>query len=198
MLLIRLEVSISCLNLWFLQRYDGGLSWLLISLANPPLLCRTEHFELWRMKTWENNNAKILLSQNSTNWGLRAFLYQPGPPHAGGHSEKWPWETPSHSWRLLLPELHLFWFIAFSSGIPASHPVHLHSLFFPFLSAFHLLPSNSFFLFFSGSPLPPRHSLGTSTAPINRVQALLCLAELGWLFMLQTLSIFSDPLEVEG
>lgn len=83
-------------------------------------------------------------------------------------------------------------------------PVHPYSLFFPFLSAFHLLPlkpsPHSFLLVFSGSPLPPRHSpLGTTTAPINCTHALLCPGTAGMtLFMPQTLSIFSGSLQVEG
>lgn len=148
MVLIGLEVSISFLNLWLLQRYDGGPSWLLISLTNPVLLCRTEHFELWGMKTWENNNAKILLSQNSTNWELRAFLYQPGPPHAGDLSEEWPWETPSHSWCFLLPVILVLVYCLqcwYTSTPPFAHP-HILSLslipcFFPLLVYF---PSPSF------------------------------------------------------
>lgn len=78
--LVRLEMSISFLNLWLLQRYGGGLSWLWISRSNSVLLCRTVCFVLWRMKAWENHNAKMLLSQNSRRRGLGALLYQSGPP----------------------------------------------------------------------------------------------------------------------
>lgn len=57
--LIRLEMSICFLTLWLLQRHDEE-SWLLISLAEPLLPCRTECFMLRGMKTWENKPKTLI------------------------------------------------------------------------------------------------------------------------------------------
>lgn len=207
-------MSISFHKLWLLQSYDGGLSWLLITLANPLLLCRTERFMLWGTKTWENNNAKTLLSQSSAcAKGISI------PTRTTRHSETIQQSDPERLpptvdvsfccldrvVLILVYCLQLWVYLHPTLCLSMHHfPVHPHSLFFLFLSTSHLLPlklsSNSFRLVFSGSPLPPRHSpLGTTTAPINRMHALLCPGTaVVTLFMLQTLSIFSGSLEVEG
>jgi len=83
-------------------------------------------------------------------------------------------------------------------------PIHPRSLFFPFLSTFHLLPwklpSNSFHLVFSGSPLAPRRApLGSTAAPVTRLRAPLCLGTaVPTLFTPQAPSVFSGSLEEEG
>lgn len=147
-------------------------------------------FLLWRMKTWENNNPV-------SSKGISTPDHQPQWEHLVTPR---PCGTPSHSWLFLLLFRQSYTHSALlpsALGIPSSHPLLIHAsfpcpssfLFFLFSPTFHLLPlklpSNNC-LVFSGSPVPPLHFSGPTTAPSSHRQALPCLDTAVWtLFMPQ-------------
>lgn len=170
--------------MWWRPELAADLSCRFFAPLQNSVLCSEE----WR------------LGKTTILWDVRAFLYQDHQPQWEHSVTSWPCGSPSHSWLFLLLFRQSYTHSALlpsALGTPSSHPLFIHAsfpcpssfLFSLFLLTFHLLslklPSNSF-LVFSGSPVPPLHSPGPTTAPSSRRQALPCPGTaVGTLFMSQ-------------
>lgn len=131
--LIGPETSISFLNLWLLQRYDGGLSWLLIGLANPLLLCRTVFHALGNEDLGKQQCQDTLVTEQHKLRTKGISI----PTGTTRHSETIQGSDPARIPPTAdvsfcrLDKLYSFQFIAFSSGytcIPLFASPHILSL----------------------------------------------------------------------
>lgn len=140
--LIGPETSISFLNLWLLQRYDGGLSWLLIGLANPLLLCRTVFHALGNEDLGKQQCQDTLVTEQHKLRTKGISI----PTGTTRHSETIQGSDPARipptadvSFCRLDKSYTRFSLLPSALDIPASHSLLLHTS-FPCPSSFPIFP----------------------------------------------------------